>query len=93
MSCGVGHRCGSDSELLWLWCRLAAVVLIRLLAWELPYAACVALKSKIIIIITIMYLITYASVYISKHILSYISEMNNTENTRDREGIWIILLL
>ena len=32
--------------LLWLWCRLAATVLIRLLAWEPPYAMGVALKSK-----------------------------------------------
>ena len=23
-SCGVGHRCGSDLALLWLWYRLAA---------------------------------------------------------------------
>ena len=29
MSCGVGHRCGSDSELLWLGCRLAAVVVAQ----------------------------------------------------------------
>ena len=24
-SCGVGHRCGSDPLLLWLWCRPAAI--------------------------------------------------------------------
>ena len=43
------QRCwlGSDPELSWLWCRLAAVVLIRPLAWELPHAVGVALKSKI----------------------------------------------
>ena len=29
-----------------LWCRLAAAALIRLLAWEIPYAAHGALKSK-----------------------------------------------
>ena len=29
MSCGVGHRHGSDPTLLWLWCRLAATDLIR----------------------------------------------------------------
>ena len=29
MSCGVGHRCGSDPELLWLWCRMAAAALIQ----------------------------------------------------------------
>ena len=46
MSCGVGHRCGSDLALLWLWCRLAATAPIRLLAWELPYAAGVAIKKK-----------------------------------------------
>ena len=35
-----------DPALLWLWCRLAAVVLIRSLGWEPPYAASVALKKK-----------------------------------------------
>ena len=39
VSCGVGHRCGSDPLRLWLWCRLAAVAPIRPLAWEPPYAA------------------------------------------------------
>ena len=39
MSCGVGHRHSSDSELLWLWCRPAATALIQPLAWEPPYAA------------------------------------------------------
>ena len=28
MSCDVGHILGSDLALLWLWCRLAVVVLI-----------------------------------------------------------------
>ena len=46
MCCGVGHRRGSDLVLLGLWCRLAAVALIRLLAWESPYASGAALKSK-----------------------------------------------
>ena len=46
MSCGVGRRCSSDLALLWLWCRPAAVALIRLLAWEPPYAASVTLKKK-----------------------------------------------
>ena len=32
--------------LLWLWCRLAAATLIPPLAWELPYAAGMALKEK-----------------------------------------------
>ena len=46
MSCGVGHRCGSDPVLLWLWYRPAAVAPIRPLAWELPNATSAALKSK-----------------------------------------------
>ena len=46
MSCGVGHRGGSDPELPWLWCRPAVVAPIRPLAWEPPYATGVALKSK-----------------------------------------------
>ena len=29
MSCGVGCRHGSDLGLLWLWCRLTGVALIR----------------------------------------------------------------
>ena len=35
-----------DPALLWLWCRPVVVALIRPLAWEPPYAASVALKSK-----------------------------------------------
>ena len=46
MSCSVGHRCGSDPLLLWLWRRLAAPALIGPLAWELPYAMDTALKKK-----------------------------------------------
>ena len=42
----MGHRCGSDVVLLWLWHRPAAVGLIRPLAWEPPYAAGAALKKK-----------------------------------------------
>ena len=45
VSCGVGHRHGSDPVLLWLWCRPAATALIRPLAWESPYAMGVALKK------------------------------------------------
>ena len=36
MSCGVGHRLGSDPEFLWLQCRLAAAAQIRPLVWEFP---------------------------------------------------------
>ena len=35
MSCGVGHRCGSDPALPWLWCRLVTAALIGPLAWDL----------------------------------------------------------
>ena len=46
MSCGVGHKCGSDLALLWLWHRPAAEAPIRPLAWEPPYDKAVALKKK-----------------------------------------------
>jgi len=46
MSCGVGHRCGLDPTLLWLWRRPAAITLIRPVAWEPLYAAGVALKRQ-----------------------------------------------
>ena len=39
MSCGVGRRRGSDSELLWLWRRPVATAPIKPLAWEPPYTA------------------------------------------------------
>ena len=45
MSCGVGHRRGSDLVLLWLWCGPAAASPIHPLAWELPYAEGAALKK------------------------------------------------
>ena len=44
MSCGVGHRHGSDPTLLWLWHSLVATALIRPLSWEPPYAAEAALE-------------------------------------------------
>jgi len=46
VSCGVGHRGGSDPTLLWLWCRPAATAWIGPLAWEPPCAMGEALKSK-----------------------------------------------
>ena len=46
MSCGVGRRRGSDPAMLWLWCKPAAAAPMPALAWELPYAACAAIKSK-----------------------------------------------
>ena len=45
MSYGVGHRCGSDLVLLWLWRRLVATALIRPLAWEPPRATGAAIKK------------------------------------------------
>ena len=44
MSHGVGYRCGLDLALLRLWCRPAATVRIRPLAWKLPYATGAAIK-------------------------------------------------
>ena len=46
MSCGVGHRHSSDTVLLCLWYRSAAIVLIQFLAWEPPYAEGGALKKR-----------------------------------------------
>ena len=44
VSCGAVCRCGSDAVLLWLW--PTAEIPIKPLAQELPYAAGVALKTK-----------------------------------------------
>ena len=44
MSCGTSWRHGLGLALLWLWHRLMATALIRLLAWDLPYASGRALK-------------------------------------------------
>ena len=49
-----------SATFLELWRRLVAVVLIRLQAWELTYAACAGLKSHI-----------YIYIYIYTHIYSY----------------------
>ena len=47
ISCGVGLRHSLDPvALLWLWLWPAAIVPIRLLAWELPYATGSTLKNK-----------------------------------------------
>ena len=45
MSCDVGRRHSSDPALLWLWPRSVATAPVRPLAWELPYAVGVVLKS------------------------------------------------
>ena len=45
MSCGGGHRLGSDPALLWLWHTPAATAPVRLLAWEPPYAMGAALEK------------------------------------------------
>ena len=46
MSFSGSLRQGLDSILLWLWYRLAAVALIQIPRWELPYAMGVALKRQ-----------------------------------------------
>ena len=46
MNRGIGCRLSLDTVLLWLWHRLGATALTGPLAWELPYAAGAALKSK-----------------------------------------------
>ena len=47
MSCGVVRSYVLDLALLWLWHRPVAIVAIRPLAWEPPYAMGAALKDKI----------------------------------------------
>ena len=44
--CELWCTCRRGSDLMWLWCRPAAVALIQPLAWELPYASSAALKKK-----------------------------------------------
>ena len=46
MSCGAGHRCGTDLAFLWLWHRLAAAALTQPLAWEPLYVTFVVQKRK-----------------------------------------------
>ena len=46
VSYGVGRRQGSDPALLWPWCRPEATAVVRLLAWDPPYAAGAALKRQ-----------------------------------------------
>ena len=46
MSCGVGHRRGTDPAWLWLWRRPAAIAPTGPLLWEPPYAAGAALKRQ-----------------------------------------------
>ena len=46
MRCGVSHKFSSTLVLLWLWYRLAGVVLIGPLVWKPPYAMGVALKNE-----------------------------------------------
>ena len=46
MSCGVGYRHCPDLMLLQLWYTLGAAAPTGPLAWELPYAADSALKSR-----------------------------------------------
>ena len=46
MSCGVGHKCGSDLALLWLWQKPPPTALFQPLAWELPYATGTDLKKN-----------------------------------------------
>ena len=44
--CGVGHRCGLDPLLPWLWGRPAGVAQVQLLAWERPYASGMVVKKN-----------------------------------------------
>ena len=43
---GQGSGVAVSSDLVWLWCRLAAAALIRPLAWERPHGTGAAPKRK-----------------------------------------------
>ena len=43
---GVGHRCGSEPVLLWVWCSPEPAAPIRPLARELSYATPAAQKRR-----------------------------------------------
>ena len=45
-NCGIGHRCGSDLVLPWLWCRPAAAAPTQSLVQGLLYAADMSIKRK-----------------------------------------------
>ena len=77
MSCGVGHRHGSNLALLWLWCGPAAVAPIQPLAWE-PHKK----KQKVIQRnessfsihpISISGYFPFPFLFVKTHIFSYIS--------------------
>ena len=46
MSCGAGHRGGSDPALPWLWHRPAPIASAGPLAWETPFAVGASLKNQ-----------------------------------------------
>ena len=46
VSCGVGHRRGSDLPLLWLWCRPVATAPVWHRVWQPPHAVSVTPKSN-----------------------------------------------
>ena len=76
MSCGVGHRCGWNPVLLWLWHRPVPIALIRPLAWESPYAAAAAQemakqtnKKRL-----------YIYIYIYTHTYIYLKSRGSTMN-------------
>ena len=61
MSCGVGHGCGSDPVLLWLWSRLAATAPIQALRWEiLEILKCVGINFHSIFSFFLIYSIGVA---------------------------------
>ena len=77
MSCGVGCRCDSDLVLLCLWCRPAAAARTQPLAWELPHAVGVALRSHKQTIL-FYYQNKLLLIKIAQLEISYIFNQNNT---------------
>ena len=66
---GVDHPCNSDPTMLWLWCRQAATVPIRSLAWEPPCTSGVALeKTKKKLFHSKLKFVFYLKFHLTRHL-------------------------
>ena len=88
MSCGIGHRHGSDLVLLWH--RPAAVALIRPLAWEFPYSTGTALKKPKKKKKPIVTLVNMSQLFKAVETLVQIGEMESLDLPRGATGLVIL---
>ena len=85
MSCGVGCRHSLHLALLWLWCRPAAITLIRSIAWELPYATGAAVKSKKFYTKKLYQIVKYTAAFTKMKLLLFADESVTTNGGKFRE--------